>query len=61
MRPIPLLWVAGTSDPIFARGPGYAFARAGKNPKSRYLEVSAGHLTTPWAAQTQVLEWLKSL
>jgi pimeloyl-ACP methyl ester carboxylesterase len=61
MRPIPLLWVAGTTDPIFARGPGYAFARAGKNPKSRYLEVSAGHLTTPWAAQTQVLEWLKSL
>ena len=61
MRPIPLLWVAGTSDPIFARGPDYAYARGARNPKSRYLEVSASHLTTPWVAQTQVVEWLKSL
>jgi pimeloyl-ACP methyl ester carboxylesterase len=61
MRPIPFLWVAGTSDPIFARGPDYAFARGARNPKSRYLEVSASHLTTPWVAQSQVVEWLKSL
>ena len=61
MRAIPLLWVAGTSDPIFARGRDYAFTRGAKNPKSRYVEVSAGHLTTPWAAQAQVVEWLKSL
>jgi len=58
---VPLLWVVGTSDPIFARGRDYAFMRAPRNPKSRYIEVSAGHLTAPRAAQSQVVEWLKSL
>jgi len=61
LRGVPLLWVVGNSDPIFARGRDYAFARAPKNPKSRYLEVSAGHLTAPGAARSQVVEWLKSL
>jgi pimeloyl-ACP methyl ester carboxylesterase len=61
MRPIPLLWVAGTSDPIYARGPEYAFNRGAKNPKSRYLVVSAGHLTTSRAAQAEVVAWIKSL
>jgi len=55
------LWVVGDSDPIFARGRDYAFTRAPKNPKSRYIEVSAGHLNAPRAAQSQVVEWLKSL
>jgi pimeloyl-ACP methyl ester carboxylesterase len=58
---VPLLWVVGKSDPIFARGRDYAFARAPKNTKSRYIEVSAGHLATPWVARSQVVEWLKSL
>jgi pimeloyl-ACP methyl ester carboxylesterase len=61
LRGIPFLWVVGDSDPIFSRGRDYAFARAPKNPKSRYIEVSAGHLTAPRAAQTQVVEWVKSL
>ena len=60
LRSVPLLWVVGNSDPIFARGREYAFARAAKNPMSRYVEVSAGHLLTPRAAQAQVVEWLKS-
>jgi pimeloyl-ACP methyl ester carboxylesterase len=58
---VPLLWVVGDSDPIFARGRDYAFTRAPRNPKSRYIEVSAGHLTAPRAARSQVVEWLKSL
>jgi hypothetical protein len=58
---VPLLWVVGQSDPIFARGREYAFARAPKNGKSRYIEVSAGHLAAPWVARSQVVEWLKSL
>jgi pimeloyl-ACP methyl ester carboxylesterase len=58
---VPLLWVVGESDPIFARGRDYAFSRAPKNPKSRYMEVAAGHLTAPRAARTQVVEWVKSL
>jgi pimeloyl-ACP methyl ester carboxylesterase len=58
---MPLLWVVGDSDPIFARGRNYAFSRAPGNPKSRYIEVLAGHLTAPRVARTQVVEWLKSL
>lgn len=57
----PLLWVVGESDPIFARGRDYAFSHAPRNPKSRYIEVSAGHLTTPRAARAQVVEWVESL
>lgn len=58
---VPLLWVVGKSDPIFARGSAYAFERAPRNPKSRYLEVAAGHLTTPSVARSAVVEWVKSL
>jgi len=58
---LPLLWVVGRSDPIFGRGRDYAFSRAPRNPKSRYVEVSAGHLTAPRVARAQVVEWLKSL
>ncbi len=58
---VPLLWVVGQSDPILARGRDYAFSRAPGNPKSRYVEVSAGHLTAPLVARSQVVEWLKSL
>jgi pimeloyl-ACP methyl ester carboxylesterase len=58
---LPLLWVVGQSDPIFGRGRDYAFSRAPRNPKSRYVEVSAGHLAAPQVARSQVVEWLKSL
>jgi pimeloyl-ACP methyl ester carboxylesterase len=58
---VPLLWVVGVFDPIHARGRDYAFARAPKNPRSRYIEVSAGHLAASWMARSQVVAWLKSL
>ena len=61
MGPVPLLWVVGTLDPIARRGPDYAFKLGAKNPKSRYIEVFAGHLTTPLAARSQVVEWINSL
>jgi hypothetical protein len=61
LRNIPFLWVVGDSDPIHARGRDYAFTRGAKNPASRYIEVAAGHLTTPLAARSQVVEWLKAL
>ena len=60
-RPVPLLWVAGKLDPIDRRGPEYAFDAAAKNPKSKYVEVFAGHLTTPLMAHGQVVEWINSL
>jgi pimeloyl-ACP methyl ester carboxylesterase len=58
---VPFLWVVGNSDPIHERGRDYAFARGARNPASRYLEVSAGHLTTSLAARSRVVEWLKAL
>jgi len=61
MGPVPLLWVVGTLDPIARRGPDYAFNSAAKNPKSRYVEVFAGHLTTPLVARRRVVEWINSL
>jgi pimeloyl-ACP methyl ester carboxylesterase len=59
--PVPLLWVAGKLDPIDRRGPEYAFNAAAKNPKSKYIEVFAGHLTTPLVARKDVVEWINSL
>jgi pimeloyl-ACP methyl ester carboxylesterase len=61
LKGIPLLWVVGSFDPIHSRGRDYAFARAPANPKSRYLEVTAGHLTTALVARGRVVEWLKAL
>ncbi|MFZ0422372.1 MAG: alpha/beta hydrolase [Xanthobacteraceae bacterium] len=60
-RPMPFLWVAGKLDPIDRRGPDYAFNAGARNPKSKYLEVFAGHLTTPLVAHKQVVEWINSL
>ncbi len=60
-HPVPLLWVVGKLDPIDRRGPQYAFDAAAKNPKSKYIEVFAGHLTAPLVARKQVVEWINSL
>ncbi len=60
-HPVPLLWVVGRLDPIDRRGPQYAFDAAAKSPKSKYIEVFAGHLTTPLAARKQVVAWINSL
>jgi pimeloyl-ACP methyl ester carboxylesterase len=61
MGPVPLLWVVGKLDPIDRRGPEYAFNAGAKNPKSKYIEVFAGHLTTPLVARKQVVDWINSL
>jgi len=60
-HPVPLLWVVGKLDPIDRRGPEYAFDAAAKNPKSKYIEVFAGHLTAPLVARRQVVAWINSL
>jgi hypothetical protein len=61
MGPVPFLWVVGVLDPIHRRGRDYAFTAGAKNPKSRYIEVFAGHMLTPLAARSKVIDWLKSL
>jgi len=60
-HPVPLLWVVGKLDPIDRRGREYAFDAAAKNPKSKYIEVFAGHLTAPMTARGQVVAWINSL
>ena len=59
--PVPLLWVVGKLDPIDRRGPEYAFNTLAKNPKSQYVEVIAGHLTTALVARRQVIDWINRL
>jgi hypothetical protein len=59
--PVPLLWVVGKLDPIDRRGPEYAFNTLAKNPKSQYVEVIAGHLTTALVARGQVIDWINAL
>ncbi len=61
MPAIPFLWVIGRSDGLAQAGRGYAFDRAAKNPKSKYVEINAGHFDTPEAARQEVVLWLKSL
>jgi fermentation-respiration switch protein FrsA (DUF1100 family) len=61
MPAIPLLWVIGRSDPLAGAGRGYAFDKAAKHPKSKYVEVNASHFDTPTAARAEVIAWLKSL
>jgi pimeloyl-ACP methyl ester carboxylesterase len=59
--PVPLLWVVGKLDPIDRRGPEYAFNALAKNPKSEYVEVIAGHLTTSLVARGRVIDWINAL
>ena len=61
MPSVPFLWVVGTGDGMYQRGEGYAFARAPRHPKSKYLVVSAGHIDTPNVAREQVAAWLRTL
>ncbi|WP_341896073.1 alpha/beta hydrolase [Ferrovibrio terrae] len=54
-----VLWVVGNADPIYQRGRGYVFDKLQDNPKSKYLEVAANHLTTPVVARDDVAAWIK--
>lgn len=56
---IPALWVIGSEDPLIRAGRGYVFDKLPANPKSRYLEVKANHLTTPQVAAAEVTDWIK--
>lgn len=60
-QPVPLLWVAGTQDPLSAAGPDYAYSKAPAHPASQYLKVEADHMGTPDVAAAQVLLWIRAL
>jgi pimeloyl-ACP methyl ester carboxylesterase len=60
-KPVPLLWVVGTKDPLYPRGANFAFNSAPPHPASKYLVVEADHSGTPDIAANDVLEWVKRL
>lgn len=57
----PLLWVVGTNDPMYKRGPSYAFEKASPDPRSKYLVVQSNHRDTPRDATNEIISWLNSL
>jgi pimeloyl-ACP methyl ester carboxylesterase len=61
LKPVPLLWVIGTGDPLYGGGAGFAFNKAPVHPASKYLVVEADHMTTPEAAVAPTLDWVRSL
>jgi dienelactone hydrolase len=58
---VPLLWIVGTADPLFARGEDFAFAKAPPHPASRYVSVKGDAAAVPEAGATTVLEWIREL
>lgn len=60
-KPVPLLWVAGTQDPLNTGGPEPVFSHAPAHPASKYLVVQADHMGTPDVAAPQVLAWIQAL
>ena len=60
-KPLPLMWLVGTGDQLFARGQVFAYDRAPLHPLSRYVVVEADHLNTPSVGREQVIEWLKTI
>lgn len=59
-KPVPLLWVVGTGDPLYPMGQGYGFDRAPAHAHSQYLVYQGGHEGFEGTAE-QVLEWVKAM
>ena len=60
-KPVPLLWVVGTGDPLYRAGAAYAYDKAPAHPASKYLVVQADHGSTPDVAAAEVLAWIQAL
>lgn len=57
---VPALTIIGEKDPLFPYARSYYVDKLPKNPKSKYLEVSGGHLDTPRVAINEIIDWVKS-
>jgi pimeloyl-ACP methyl ester carboxylesterase len=55
---IPVLTVIGSADPLFRLARLYVHDKLPSNTRSRYLEVTADHLSTPEVARDQVSAWI---
>lgn len=56
---IPVLWVIGDGDSLIKLGKDYAFNLFPPNQHTKYLEVSANHLSTPTKASEQTISWIQ--
>jgi pimeloyl-ACP methyl ester carboxylesterase len=57
---VPVMTVIGEKDPLFSRIRAYYVDKLPANPKSKYLEVSGGHLDTPRVASDEIISWIKA-
>ena len=57
---VPVIWVAGTDDPtqVFS---AQDFQQIPANPLSKYVSVKSGHLGTPDAGASAMIDWVRSL
>lgn len=60
-RPLAILWVVGTRDPLYGAGETYAYDKAPAHPKSKFLTVESDHFNTPRDATAAVVSWIESL
>lgn len=56
---IPVLTVIGDADPLFRVGRSYLHDKLPANPRSKYLEVRATHVTTPDVAREEAIAWIR--
>ncbi len=62
MKGYPFLMIIGSSDKLSERGIApKIFAKAPKNPKSKYIEVQGGHGDVGENGSLKIFEWLKGL
>lgn len=58
---IPVLTVIGSADPLFRFARNYYHDKLPANPKTKYLEVTADHVTTPEVAKEQAIAWIREV
>ena len=57
---VPVIWVAGTDDPTQVQS-AQDFAQIPANPLSKYVNVNSGHLGTPDAGASAMIDWVRAL
>jgi pimeloyl-ACP methyl ester carboxylesterase len=60
-KPLAILWVVGTRDPLYGAGETYAYDKAPAHPKSKFLTLESDHFSTPRDATAAVVSWIESL
>jgi dienelactone hydrolase len=57
---VPIIWVAGTSDPSQANSAN-EFAQIPPNPLNKYVSVDSDHLDTPDVGADAIVTWMRAL